>query len=443
MPAGQKVKTLPSGSKLYCSSCGAPLDEGAEFCGGCGKPVSSSKDDGPNRRGEVPAQSFRRSSSKQLFTVTILLVAAAGAGFVLSRFIHPANAKLNETRERAHKGDLNAQFELARMYHDGVGVDQDYSTAADWFERAAKQDDPRAEFNLGLIYMNGQGRDRDDSKAIGLLTSAAKQGFAPAQSTLGIMYKNGRGVEHDEAVAANWLRKAAEQGDVWGETFLGLMYLNGEGVTRDIVEGCNWLHKAGRHGNEDADKMAELAEATIREEPSKNISRSASATPAEIAQEPDISALPTPQSISVSRSPRPAVPDVTSYATPPVSTDLNRFIETQWAHEKNNDAVAWTNDFADNAQYCYSNGQSSGVRRFILRDHTKLVERWPNRQYSSVNVQIRMLSSDSAKVTYTYDYSYRGSSGKTAHGHCARDLSVARIGGEWRITKFDEQVQRY
>ena len=40
---------------------------------------------------------------------------------------------------------------------NGEGVRQDYSKAAQWFEKAARQGDSVAQFNLGAMYYNGEG----------------------------------------------------------------------------------------------------------------------------------------------------------------------------------------------------------------------------------------------------------------------------------------------
>ena len=57
----------------------------------------------------------------------------------------------------ANLGDPRAQYDLAVLYDNGLGVPQSNAEALRWYTRAADQGDARAQYNLGLMYMNGQG----------------------------------------------------------------------------------------------------------------------------------------------------------------------------------------------------------------------------------------------------------------------------------------------
>ena len=106
-----------------------------------------------------------------------------------------------------------AQYNLGVMYHQGEGVEQDYSKARDWYEKAAKQGDANAQYNLGAMYHQGQGVKQDYSKAREWYEKAAKQGDAEAQCNLGAMYEFGMGVEQQsDSAAMRWYGKAAAQG---------------------------------------------------------------------------------------------------------------------------------------------------------------------------------------------------------------------------------------
>ena len=50
----------------------------------------------------------------------------------------------------------NAQYNLGRMYREGIGVPQNDQEAFKWFSRAAQQGDAEAQYNLGAMYVNGQ-----------------------------------------------------------------------------------------------------------------------------------------------------------------------------------------------------------------------------------------------------------------------------------------------
>lgn len=54
-------------------------------------------------------------------------------------------------------GDPNAQYNLARLYLDGTGVDADPRQAARWFNLAAEKGHAPAQALLGNLLLNGQG----------------------------------------------------------------------------------------------------------------------------------------------------------------------------------------------------------------------------------------------------------------------------------------------
>jgi len=102
-------------------------------------------------------------------------------------------------------------------------------------ERAEKGD-AQAQYHLGLMYAEGKGMARDEAEAVHWYRKAAEQGFAPAQNDLGSMYARGRGVKQDYAEALRWYRKAAEQGEPQAQNSIGFMYQVGQGVERDDSE---------------------------------------------------------------------------------------------------------------------------------------------------------------------------------------------------------------
>ena len=44
-----------------------------------------------------------------------------------------------DVKDRANKGDRNAQYNLGVMYRDGQGVAKDYEQAVLWYRKAAEQ----------------------------------------------------------------------------------------------------------------------------------------------------------------------------------------------------------------------------------------------------------------------------------------------------------------
>ena len=81
----------------------------------------------------------------------ILFLAAA----ILS--VSAMAADFNQTQRLANQGDAQAQALLGVMYMQGEVVGQDYSKAAQWFEKAANQGDAGAQAMLGKLYYEGNG----------------------------------------------------------------------------------------------------------------------------------------------------------------------------------------------------------------------------------------------------------------------------------------------
>lgn len=448
---------------LHCSNCGALLEEGAKFCGECGHAVAAvkrSETAGPSRISTPPKSLWATFSGNRRYLVFILigLVVASLIVLFLTHHVNPSGRlKTSEMEERAKKGDANAQFELARMHHDGQGVKQDYGAAADWFERAAKQNDVRAEFNLGLVYLNGLGRERSESQAVTWLKAAADRGYAPAETTLGMLYKQGTGVTRDDAQGAAWLLKAARQGDADAQSLLGSIYVAGDGIPQNYVEGYRWLTLAGRNGDADASSQAEAitkvmsleqltAAIELAKQPAATAADTISGKVASTAPSPAPAAMSTPSSslAEATQTPAPStpIPSWASASPPAAPEDLSRFVKEQWEHTRGNNAYEWSRDFSRDADYCFVKGHPSDLRSFIAQDRTKFVERWPTRTYSAIQIDSKIISSDSARVIYNYDYLYRGN-GRSARGHCRQVLMIEKLDSQWQITKFDEQVDRY
>ncbi len=75
----------------------------------------------------------------------------------------------------AAQGDGPSQYNAGQLYHDGLGVPQNYAEATTWFRRAAEQGLPQAQQNLGIAYALGRGVPQDFVEAHKWLNlSAAK-----------------------------------------------------------------------------------------------------------------------------------------------------------------------------------------------------------------------------------------------------------------------------
>jgi hypothetical protein len=123
-------------------------------------------------------------------------------------------------RPLAKSGNADAQFGLAVIYNDGIGVPQDYIEANYWFLRAAEQGYSPAQYNLGNAYKNGTGMTPDASLAVIWWRKSAEQGFGPAQYNLGTAYIEGVGIPRDKVTGAQWYRRAAANGHPLAQAYL-------------------------------------------------------------------------------------------------------------------------------------------------------------------------------------------------------------------------------
>ena len=198
---------------------------------------------------------------------------------------------IQNLEEKAEQGDILAQYQLALMYLEGKGVDQDEEQAFYWMEKAVEQGYDLAQIQLALIYLFGTqvaiGYKKllrqlfrglglsledvlDEEKAFYLLEKAANQGNFLAQYQLALMYLEGKGVDQDEeqafywmskaarqgyASAFDWMLKKAEEGYASAQYELALMYLEGKGVDQDEEQVFYWMEKAARQGYAKAKKM--------------------------------------------------------------------------------------------------------------------------------------------------------------------------------------------
>lgn len=153
-----------------------------------------------------------------------------------------------KTRQRAEKGEAQAQYELGMLYAGGTGTSRNPSQSAKWFRKAAEQGLAKGQYQLGLAFANGRGVRPSESDAVVWYRKAGEQGLAEAQVALGLCYYNGQGIEQSETEAAAWFRKAAGQDYAYAQYELGQCYLEGSGVTKDISEGVRLTREAAEAG---------------------------------------------------------------------------------------------------------------------------------------------------------------------------------------------------
>ena len=112
----------------------------------------------------------------------------------------------------AEQGFADAQYYMARCYHNGHGVEQNYEEEAAYYQKAARQGHTDALYNMGYCHMNGVGVEENVELAAQCFKKAAQNGDAEAQYITAILCESGIGCEADIDEATHWYTQAAEQG---------------------------------------------------------------------------------------------------------------------------------------------------------------------------------------------------------------------------------------
>ncbi len=162
---------------------------------------------------------------------------------------------LETWRRLAGAGFGPALYNLGVMHEHGRGVAVDYTKAANWYRKAAKQEVPGALVNLARLHVEGRGVKRDPDEALHLLEQASQLGSAPAQFNLGAAYLQGLGTEADPEEAAVWFEMAAEQGHAPAAYNLAVLYQRGGAIESDLEEAERYFTIAADAG----DAFAHLA----------------------------------------------------------------------------------------------------------------------------------------------------------------------------------------
>jgi len=164
----------------------------------------------------------------------------------------------------ANSNHPNAQYQLAKLYQQGIGVQQNEIMYVKWLnkasdagvqsarrdleayelgkklDRASNKSDPASDYSMAMQYYNGSGLTKDPVKASKLLLKAADQNYSQAQYQLGVMYQKGVVFDQDDLKARQWYQKAADNG--MSDAKLALTKLSTNGDTRDHNNNHNDDH---------------------------------------------------------------------------------------------------------------------------------------------------------------------------------------------------------
>ncbi|MEQ9561971.1 MAG: tetratricopeptide repeat protein, partial [Woeseiaceae bacterium] len=95
---------------------------------------------------------------------------------------------LAEWLPMAEGGDLNAMYNVALIYDQGLGLPSDKLRALRWYRVPAEEGDVSAQFNIATIHHFGEGVPVDKKEAARWYRAAALMADEEAQFNLGLMY---------------------------------------------------------------------------------------------------------------------------------------------------------------------------------------------------------------------------------------------------------------
>jgi TPR repeat protein len=102
----------------------------------------------------------------------------------------------------------------AHDYNDGLQAARtgDYNTAVTKWQPLAEQGDAMAQFNMALMYHRGLGVGIDETRAVVWYKKSASNGYIKAQEFLAAAYQEGWfGLQQDQKKANYWLQRSEEQ----------------------------------------------------------------------------------------------------------------------------------------------------------------------------------------------------------------------------------------
>lgn len=158
----------------------------------------------------------------------------------------------------AQEGNRFAQYSLGNLYYYGNGTDKDLSQAFQWYMKSAEQGQPYAAYAAAQMYNKGEYVSMDENQAQEYYKQALA-GFLELESKnqaddnlyykIGIMYKNGLGTQKDMIKAIEYFKRSAELNNTNAKRTIALEYLSGKHLEQDIEKGLEMLTECADRGD--------------------------------------------------------------------------------------------------------------------------------------------------------------------------------------------------
>ena len=150
------------------------------------------------------------------------------------------------------------QYRIGKMFCYGLGTEQDYEKAFEWFERSAKQKNKFAQFSLANLYYYGSGVKKDLSQAFLWYQRSSSQGQPYAAYSIAQMYRYGEYVTKDNDTAQRYYKQALsgflkiESDDMANDDLfykLGQMFKFGLGTDSDVTKAIEYFRRSAEMNN--------------------------------------------------------------------------------------------------------------------------------------------------------------------------------------------------
>ncbi|POG64472.1 hypothetical protein GLOIN_2v1782886, partial [Rhizophagus irregularis DAOM 181602=DAOM 197198] len=153
-------------------------------------------------------------------------------------------------QKAAERNSINAQYNLARL--NSEGTEKNLEKAFYWYQKAAENNDKYAMNNLAVCYNNGEGTEKNFEKAFYWYQKAAEMDHIDAQYYLARLYDNGQGTERNLEKAFYLYQKAAEKNQIKAQYNLACIYYAGEVIEKNLEKSFYWYQRAAEGGNTNA-----------------------------------------------------------------------------------------------------------------------------------------------------------------------------------------------
>lgn len=152
----------------------------------------------------------------------------------------------------ADQGDTRSMLGLAYMRLNPNEGRFDPKAAVSFLERASDSGSPEAQFELAKLYERGTGVDLDHSRSLALYRAAADQDFADAINDLGFLhYQGGLGLPADPQKALTFFERAADLRHPQAQFNFAALIDDGLIPGKGADESAHYLYEALRSGSSD------------------------------------------------------------------------------------------------------------------------------------------------------------------------------------------------